>query len=65
MATLEILAEAAEEAEAAVDWYERAKPNLGRQFRNAVSTSLELLKEGIVIASLLPRPLTNEANSFH
>jgi len=32
MPTLKILAEAAEEAEAAADWYEREQPGLSRQF---------------------------------
>lgn len=60
MPTLEILAEAAEEVEAAVDWYEREQPGLGRQFRDALNTGLDLLEEGIVAASPLPRPLGNE-----
>lgn len=60
MPTLEILAEAAEEAEAAVDWYEREQPDLGRQFRDALNAGLDLLEEGIVTDSPLPGPLGNE-----
>jgi hypothetical protein len=36
MPTLKILAEAAEEAEAAADWYEREQPGLSRQFSRRI-----------------------------
>jgi len=36
MPTLKILAEAAEEAEAAADWYERKQPGLSRQFSRRI-----------------------------
>ena len=60
MPALEILAEAAEEAEAAVDWYEREQPDLGRQFRDVLIAGLDLLEEGIVTGSPLPGALGNE-----
>ena len=60
MPPLEILTEAAEEAEAAVDWYEREQPDLGRQFRDALNAGLGLLKEGFMTGSPLPGPLGNE-----
>jgi len=60
MPTLKILAEAAEEAEAAADWYEREQPGLSRQFRDALNAGLDLLEEGVVTGSALPGPSGNE-----
>lgn len=60
MPTLEILAEAAEEAESAVDWYEREQAGLGGQFRDVLNASLDLLEEGILPGSPLPGPLGEE-----
>ena len=60
MPALEIFAEAAEEAEAAIDWYEREQPDLGRQFRDALNAGLDLLEEGLATGSPLPGPLGDE-----
>jgi plasmid stabilization system protein ParE len=60
MPTLKILAEAAEEAEAAADWYEREQPGLSRQFRDALNAGLDLLEQGVVTGSALPGPSGNE-----
>ncbi|WP_255346993.1 hypothetical protein [Thioalkalivibrio sp. AKL19] len=43
MPTLEIVSAAADEAEAATDWYEHELPGLGWQFREALNAGLELL----------------------
>lgn len=60
MPTLKILAEAAEEAEAAADWYEREQPGLSRQFRDVLNSGLDLLEQGVVTGSALPGPSGNE-----
>lgn len=57
MPTLEILSAAAEEAEAAVDWYEKEQPGLGQQFRDALNAGLDLLENGLVTGSAMPGSL--------
>lgn len=57
MPTLEILSAAAEEAEAAVDWYEKEQPGLGQQFRDALNAGLDLLEDGLVTGSAMPGSL--------
>lgn len=54
MPTLEILYAAAEEAEAAVDWYEQEQPGLGRRVRDPLNAGLDLLEGGLVTGSLFP-----------
>ncbi|WP_019594564.1 hypothetical protein [Thioalkalivibrio sp. ALM2T] len=54
MPTLEIVSAAADEAEAATDWYEHELPGLGWPFREALNAGLELLEEGWVSGSPMP-----------
>ncbi|WP_018877000.1 MULTISPECIES: type II toxin-antitoxin system RelE/ParE family toxin [unclassified Thioalkalivibrio] len=54
MPILEIVAAAADEAEAAADWYEHEQPGLGRQFRESLNAGLELLEDGLVSGSPMP-----------
>ena len=42
--TIEILAEAAQEAAEAVRWYERERPGLGAEFETAIDLALDLLE---------------------
>jgi toxin ParE1/3/4 len=51
---IRILEEAAEEAVAATDWYERERPGLGSEFAAAVDAAIDLIEEGIL--PLLPVP---------
>ena len=57
MPTLEILAAAADEAEAAADWYENERPGLGREFPDALNAGLDLLEWGAIAGSPLPGEL--------
>lgn len=48
MRRIRTLEEAAEEAIAAAEWYERERPGLGAEFEQAVQAALDLLEEDIV-----------------
>jgi hypothetical protein len=49
-----ILQEAAAEAAAATDWYERERPGLGSEFAAAVDAAIDLIEEDILPLSPLP-----------
>jgi hypothetical protein len=49
-----ILQEAAEEATAAADWYDRERPGLGAEFSDAVEAAIDLIEEDVLPLSLLP-----------
>jgi toxin ParE1/3/4 len=54
MRSFRIHEEAAIEAEAAAEWYERQRPGLGNEFNEAIQAALDLLQESIVPLSPMP-----------
>jgi hypothetical protein len=48
-----ILQDAAEEAAAAADWYDKERPGLGTEFSDAVETAIDLIEEDILPLSHL------------
>ena len=54
MRTIHVLSVAADEAEAATEWYERERPGLGRDFELAVDAALDLLACDPIPASAMP-----------
>ena len=52
-----LLEEAVLEGEEAAGWYEAQREGLGREFREAFSRSLEMLREGLLTGSPWPGPL--------
>lgn len=57
MATVRIHSAAADEAEAAVDWYENERPGLGRRFQQTLDVGLDLLEDGTVPGVPMPGAL--------
>lgn len=54
MRTVLLLEEAVLEGEEAACWYEAQREGLGREFREAFSRSLDVLREGLVTGSPWP-----------
>ena len=54
MRTVALLEEAVLEAEEAASWYEAQQEGLGREFREAFSRSLDVLREGFLTGSRWP-----------
>ena len=54
MRTVFLLEEAAQEGEEAAGWYDAQREGLGREFREAFSRSLDVLREGLVPGSPWP-----------
>ena len=57
MPELQILAAAAEEAEAAIRWYEYEQPELGKQLRATFDAALDQLEAGTLAGSSMPGPI--------
>jgi len=57
MPELQILAAAAEEAEAAIRWYEYEQPELGKQLRARFDAALDQLEAGTLAGSSMPGPI--------
>jgi hypothetical protein len=49
-----VLRQAAEEAEAAVRWYEKERVGLGAEFAGAIDAALDILEDGLVPLSPMP-----------
>ena len=54
MGKVRILQEAAEEAIAAADWYDKERDGLGKEFANAVEIAIDLIEEAILPLSPMP-----------
>lgn len=54
MRSVRILREAAEEAAAAADWYDKERPGLGTDFSVAIEAAIDLIEEDIL--PLFPLP---------
>ncbi len=54
MRALRIHAAAAEEATAAIAWYEKERPGLGIEFAHAIDAALDLLEQDIVPLTPVP-----------
>jgi hypothetical protein len=54
MRKVRILQEAAEEAIAAADWYDKEREGLGKEFANAVDIAIDLIEEDILPLSPMP-----------
>jgi len=54
MRTVLFLEEAVQEGEEAAGWYEAQREGPGREFREAFSRSLEMLREGLLTGSPWP-----------
>jgi toxin ParE1/3/4 len=54
MRTVLLLEEAVQEGEEAASWYEAQREGLGREFREAFSHSLDVLREGFLTGSPWP-----------
>lgn len=50
-----ILRQAAEEAEAAADWYEQERPSLGAEFGEAIEAAIDVIEDGFLPLSPMPR----------
>lgn len=59
MPDLRIHSAAADEAEAAVSWYEAERPGLGRRFQRALDAALDLLEAGAAPGVPMPGALGN------
>lgn len=57
MFNVHIHSAAADEADAAVAWYERERPGLGRRLQRAFDASLDLLETGTAIGVKMPGAL--------
>lgn len=57
MPVVRIHSAAADESEAAVDWYESERPGLGRRFQRVLDAGLALLESGTAPAVTIPGPL--------
>jgi len=54
MKKVRILQEAAEEAIAAADWYDKEREGLGKEFASAVEIAVDLIEEDILPLSPMP-----------
>ena len=54
MKKVRILQEAAEEAMAAADWYDKEREGLGKEFTNTVEIAIDLIEEDILPLSPMP-----------
>jgi len=54
MRKVRILHEAAEEAIAAADWYDKEREGLGKEFASAVEIAIDLIEENILPLSPIP-----------
>jgi len=54
MRKVRILQEAAEEAIAAADWYDKEREGLGKEFTSAVEIAIDLIEEDIFPPSPMP-----------
>lgn len=54
MRKVRILQEAAEEAIAAADWYDKEREGLGKEFASAVEIAIDLIEEDILPLSPMP-----------
>ena len=54
MRPVRILQEAAEEAVAAAEWYERECPGLGTEFSESLEAAIDLIEEDVLPLSPLP-----------
>lgn len=54
MRTVSLLEEAVREAEEAASWYETQREGLGREFREALKRSLDVLREGLLTGAPWP-----------
>ena len=54
MSKVRILQEAAEEAIAAADWYDKEREGLGKEFTSAVEIAIDLIEEDILPLSPMP-----------
>ena len=54
MRPVRFLEEAAEEAAAAAEWYERERPGLGTEFSDSIEAAIDIIEEDVLPLSRLP-----------
>ncbi len=54
MRNVRILHQAAEEAEAAAEWYERERQGLGVEFSDAIDAAIDIIEDGFLPLSPMP-----------
>lgn len=54
MPKVRILRQAAEEAEAAVSWYEKERQGLGAEFAEAIESAIDIIEDGFLPLSPVP-----------
>lgn len=54
MSKVQILRQAAEEAEAAAGWYEQERQGLGAEFAEAIEAAIDIIEDGFLPLSPMP-----------